>query len=574
MLWQSAPKISKKLRLQLKSYDDLTAQLLVNRGIESEDSAYKFFNPKLSDLPNRKNLRDIEKATKRILDAVKSQEKIVIYGDYDVDGICSSSMLFDFLYRYLGAQVVPYIPSRFDEGYGLNEKALKQIKSEGTKLVVTVDCGVRDGQLLKQQAGDGLDFLITDHHEPPEDRKDIKALLNNSVAVVHPSLSENFDFKQICATTVVWYLICELIEVSKKEDLLKNEINAEEYLDLVALGTVCDVMPLIEQNRIFLKEGLERIRNTSNPGLKKLLIHSGVFSQEIGQYHIGFIVGPRLNAVGRLENALDAVRLLTSKNANIIKNLAEKLSSLNTERQILTKEFLEKAEKQIEVWGYDKKLIFITGDQWPEGIVGLVAGKLCEKYHKPVLVASLDKAGVATGSARSITPFHITQAISASADILERFGGHSQAAGFTIKATNIEKFSQNLLKQAMKLTEEELKKKLFIEADLSEDMLNYETISMIKRFEPFGFGNKQPVFVLRGVKLLDKKVVGSAGVHIKLSIQLGQVILDVIGFNKIELFNNLNIGDILDIAGLLKENQFMGETRLQIDLSDIKSSNA
>lgn len=573
MLWQSAPKIPEKLRSQLKSYDDLTVQLLFNRGIETEADALKFFNPKLSDLPDRKKLRDIEKAAERILKAVKSQEKIVIYGDYDVDGVCSSSMLFDFLYRYLGAQVVPYIPSRFEEGYGLNKKTLEQIKHDGAKLVITVDCGVRDGQLLKLFSKSGMDFVVTDHHEPPEKHEDIKALLGNTFAVVHPSLSENYAFKSICATTVVWYLVCELIEKANQEAILKTEVDAQTYLDLVALGTVCDIMPLTNQNRVLLKYGLEKMQHTINPGLKELLVNAGVYSQKIEPYHLGYMIGPRLNAAGRLESALDAVRLLTSKNTDTITKLAKKLSDLNSERQILTKEFLQKAEVQIENWGHDKNLIFITGEQWPEGIVGLVAGKLCEKYHKPVLVASADFAGLAVGSARSIKSFHITEAISASADILERFGGHAQAAGFTIRTENIEKFSQNLLRHAEKLQAKDLEKKLFVEADLLETMLNHKTILTINQFAPFGFANKQPVFALRKVKIIDKKLVGSSGDHLKLFVKLGEQTLDVIGFNKAEFFSKINKGDIVDIAGYLEENRFMNQTRLQLNLSDIKLNN-
>lgn len=573
MIWQLAPKIPAKIKSRFKDYDDLTAQLLFNRGIESNSDAEKFFNPELADLPDRKNLRDVEKAAAKIIEAVKTGEKIVIYGDYDVDGVCSSSILFDFLFRYLGAQVVPYIPSRFEEGYGLNKKALEQIRSEGAKLLITVDCGVRDGKLLEQMKKNSeieMDFIITDHHEPPENSEDVEALLKSAFAVVHPALSEKYNFKQICATTVVWYLVCELIEKAEKEKLLKTEINAEVYLDLVALGTVCDIMPLVDQNRILLKHGVDKIQNTINPGLKELLINAGVFSQEIEPYHLGYVIGPRLNAAGRLENALDAVRLLTSKNAKTVADLAKKLSDLNSERQILTKEFLNKAELQLEEWGHDKKLIFITGEQWPEGIVGLVAGKLCEKYHKPVLVASVDRSGLAVGSARSIKSFHITEAISKSADILERFGGHAQAAGFTVKAENIEKFSQNLLKQAEKLTPEDLEKKLFIEAELPEEMLNLETVSTINKFAPFGFGNKQPVFALRNVKLINKKTVGSSGDHIKLFVRFGNETLDVIGFNKAEFFSKINEGDVFDVAGYLEVNRFMNQTRLQLNLSDIK----
>lgn len=569
MLWQKFPKIPENVRQEFGNYDDLTAQLLYNRGFDSGSNVEKFFDPQLSDLPNRQDLRDIEKAGQRILEAVKSKEKIVIYGDYDVDGVCSSTILFDFLYRSLGAQVVPYIPSRFDEGYGLNRNALEKIQADGAGLLITVDCGVRDGKLLEHLKDGDTQVIITDHHEPPGEEGDIQALLDNAYAVVHPSLSENYQFKHICATTVVWYLVCELISQATDQGILKDPIDPEKYLDLVALATVCDVMPLTDQNRVLLKYGVEKIQNTEHLGLKELLINAGIYSQEIEPYHLGYVIGPRLNAAGRLESALDALRLLTSKDSRKVTELAKKLSDLNSQRQILTKEFLQKAEESVEKWGSEKNLIFIVGNNWPEGIVGLVAGKICEKYHRPVLVASLDDKGVAVGSARSIKSFHITEAISNSANILERFGGHAQAAGFTVKEENIEQFSQNMLKAAEKLKSEDLEKKLQIEAELTEEMLSLETISLVKRFSPFGFGNKQPVFSIPEVELTEKRIIGSGGDHLKLFVRVGSTHLEVIGFNKADYFSKINKGDRFSIAGQLEENRFMNTTRLQLNLSDI-----
>lgn len=569
MLWQTFPKISSSIRKSFSSYDDLTAQLLYNRGFKTVNEVEKFFNPDSSDLPDRRNLRDLDKAVKEILETVKSGGKIVIYGDYDVDGVCSSTILFDFLYRDLKAKVVPYIPSRFEEGYGLNITALEKISQEGADLMITVDCGVRDGKLLRGFGNKEMRVIITDHHEPPEDSEDLDALLESAYAVVHPTLSDKYHFKQICATTVAWYLLCELVSQAKDQNLIKTEINPEKYLDLVALATVCDIMPLVDQNRILLKCGVEKIQNTENLGLKELLINAGVYSQELKPYHLGYVIGPRLNAAGRLESALDALRLLTSKDSAVISKLAKKLSDLNSERQVLTKEYIKKAEEQIAQSGSDNNLLFIVGENWPEGIVGLVAGKICEKYHKPVLVASLDGHGTAIGSARSIKSFHITEAISESADILERFGGHSQAAGFTVKQENLETFRENMFRLSEAIGQEDLEKKLQIEYELAEDMINHDTIELVNKFEPFGFGNKQPIFSVRQVSLLDKKIIGSSGEHIKLFVKKGDTTLEVVGFNKVEHFSRINKGDRFDIAGYLEENKFMNTSRIQLNLSDI-----
>lgn len=569
MVWKLEPKIPKNSRAKLSEYDDLTAQLLFNRGLVEQDQINAFFHPDIANLTDGSNLNDLDRAAEIIVKTIVNKEKIVIYGDYDVDGVCASSILFDFLYRHLGANVVPYIPSRFEEGYGLNAKALKGIREQGADLLVTVDCGVRDGRLLHENMNMGLKFIVTDHHAPPDDTKDVQLLKESTQALIHPEFSENYRFKSICATTVAWYLVVGIGRLARKKGLLKTDFDPHRYLDLVALGTVCDVMPLIEENRILVKVGTDQMQETENPGLRELLINAGIFSDEITPYHLGYIIGPRLNAAGRLETALDAVRLLTSKNKKVTVELARKLSELNTQRQIITKSLLAKAEVQIEKWGTDKKLIFIQGENWPEGIVGLVAGRLCEKYHKPVIVASLS-TGTAVGSARSIKSFHITDAISKSAELLTRFGGHAQAAGFTISAENIDKFASNLLDEAEKgIKEADLEKKLVLEAELTPEMLTHEMIESVNRFAPFGFGNKQPQFALRNVTVVDKRLVGAGSDHLKLMLRYGDNIIEAIGFNKSEFYTKIEPGNLIDIAGYLEENRFMNQTKLQIKISYI-----
>lgn len=284
MNWKVKSKIPSKIRKNLIDFDDLSAQLAYNRGLESAKNLKYFLNPSIDLLYESGKLNDIDEAVKLILSKVISKEKIYIYGDYDVDGICSTSILFDFLFRYLGANVLPYIPSRFDEGYGINSTAIKKLQDEGAGLIISVDCGIRDGKILTEVLSPNTALIITDHHQTPENQDDLELLRNTANAVVHPLLNE-YPFKDICATTVVWHLIRELASEASKQKLLNNKFDPIKYLDLVALATVCDVMPLIDQNRIIVAEGLKQMRNTQNLGLKELLIVSGILSEDIDAFH-------------------------------------------------------------------------------------------------------------------------------------------------------------------------------------------------------------------------------------------------------------------------------------------------
>ncbi len=570
MNWKVKPKIPANIRKKLSGFDDLTAQLAYNRNIETSDDLETFLNPELDSLNNTGKLNDIEKAVQIILEKVKSKEKIYIYGDYDVDGICSTSILFDFLFRSLGANVMPYIPSRFDEGYGINPTAIKKLQDEGAGLIISVDCGIRDGKILNEVLSLKTDLIITDHHQTPENEEDLEILKKTAKAVVHPLLND-YIFKDICATTVVWHLIRELAIEAKKQKLLIEDFDALKYLDLVALATVCDVMPLINQNRVIVAEGLKQMKDTQNTGLRELLMVSGISSEDLAAYHLGYVLGPRLNASGRLETALDGVRLLTSNNSEKVTELAKKLSDLNTKRQEMTKELMFESEKLLESWGSDKKLILITGQEWPEGLVGLVAGRLCEKYHRPVIVLSL-KDGVAVGSCRSTSSFHITKAISLEADKLERYGGHAQAAGLTIKEENIRNFADNMLKYATEeISDEDLEKILSIEMELSEDIINKDTLEDINQFGPFGFGNKEPIISINSVKVINVKRVGNGGDHLKLTFRKDVATIDAIGFKIGEKFARIKPGDILNIAGYLDLNKFNGVESVQFKIVDIQN---
>ena len=590
MVWQFAHNVPKKIRQALSKYNDFEAQLLFNRGITSNLKADKYFNPKLEDPSSAMSLPGIQSAGIKILESIAQGKKIFIYGDYDVDGICSTSILFDFLYRKLKTDVIPYIPDRFEEGYGLNKIGLDHILSEKGQLVITVDCGIRDKVLVEEYSKKGLEFIITDHHSIPLDKKGKFDLPTHAKEIVHPQLGK-YAFPQICATAVVWKLIQvlnELISRNKSPNKLTKNISTwltklnppkdlledNEYIDLVSLATICDIMPLEGENRNIVFEGIKSIKkNVLNRGLLKLLEIARVDQNSFDSYHFGFILGPRLNAAGRMDHALNGVRLFTSHNPEQINMLALKLDSLNIKRQVLTesmlKEGLIEAEKQVAA---QKKLIFVSKENWSEGIVGLVAGRLNEKYYLPVLAAS-SKNGIVRGSARSVVGFDITLAISESGELLERFGGHSQAAGFTLQEKNLAEFIKKIQSIAeSKLTDEIILKALEIEAELKGQDINVGFVESLDKFKPFGNGNKEPVFVIKNISIAQAPMLmGAKAQHIKFTAMTpDDVFFEVIAFNQAEKYSAIiNLNKRYDIAGTFTINEWRGNKIIQLKLKDI-----
>lgn len=562
MKWIYKPKIDSTS--ELLKYGPMYGQLLFSRGVNSITEAENYLNPKLENLPDPALMPGIKKAVKLILSAVKANKTIYIYGDYDVDGICSSSILFDYLYRYKKAKVIPYIPNRFDEGYGLNEQALKTIKEKGADLVITVDCGIRDSKLVKKFVKNGLDFVITDHHAPPED----KFSFPENVPVVHPGIKgSEYPNKSICATNVAWKLICMMDKASP------TGIDVNDYLDAVGLATVCDVMPLTEENRIIVKYGLEVLKLGKNPGLFEILIRNGLDLSALDAYHYGFVIGPRLNAAGRMEDALIGLRLLTTKDQKSISLLTDKLEKLNRERQMLTTKYLDEAEIQAkEQIAQGHKLLFIVGDKWSEGIIGLVAGKLTEKYGLPVIASTKLDDGV-KGSARSVNGFNITEAISKFSPNLTRFGGHNQAAGFTAITEKLDSFISSLQEFAnSEIDLDSIQKILQIDADLDENNLNIEFAKKIFSYKPFGYGNSTPVFKLTNTKIIRPSLIGRESKHLKLYGQTSKgKAFDAIAFNRADLFDKIQKSPNIDLAFNLDVNSWNGQENIQLNIKDIKS---
>ncbi len=537
----------------LHSLPMIVQKVLLNRGIENPDN---FFSSSSEDLHDPFLIFNMDRAVKRILQAVEKKEKIVVYGDYDVDGVCATAILWEFLYRELKADVLPYIPHRVDEGYGLNEDSLQELINNGVHLVITVDCGIRDKELVQKFEKD-VDLIITDHHTVPED-------IPNTI-VIHPRHPKGkYPFGEISGGTVSWKLVTAL----KKKLGLNSEEDLMRGIDLAAFSTVCDVMPLVGENRTIVKLGLDEIKKGKRLGLTHLMNDADVKKEDIDAYHFGFVLGPRINASGRLDHALDAVRLLVTESASQALDLARKLSGLNVRRQEITKDILEIAEQQVLAM-QSEKLLFAYGEGWPEGIVGLVAGRLTEKYHKPCLVASLN-GEEAVGSARSISAFNVIEAIDKSGDKLLRYGGHAQAAGFTVTKENIEDFRDSLQVLANEvLKDEDLVGEIEIDAEVEFPDLTFDLYEWLEKLKPFGYKNPTPDFLTRGAKIASVRAIGKDNKHLKLILFKEDIEFDAIAFGMGVLVEKLEVGQLVDVVYGLDVNVWNGKKSLQLKVKDV-----
>lgn len=542
-----------------KSTDSPLETLLHQRDLYEDKEINQFLDPTYDDLNDPFLLPNVKQAVKRIFQAVEKKEKVVIYGDYDADGVTATSILWDFLYRQLNLEVLPFIPSRFDEGYGLNREALKKIKSDGADLVITVDCGVKDKSLIEEFKD--LDFIVTDHHSLP-------AECEFGHIVVHPDLpGSKYPFKQISGAVVAWKLVHAIVNTNQKVDL-----DYKKYIDLAAIGSVCDVMPLKDENRVIVKLGLERMRETMNIGLSKLLEVTGINDKALTSFDIGYVIGPRINAAGRLGSALDAVRLFTTQNETTALKQAHLLNELNTERQQITMDMEEQAYASIGTITESQKLIFAYGKNWNVGIVGLVAGRLLEKYKRPIICATIIEDKV-VGSARSIKDFNITNLLGSFEDLLLRFGGHELAAGFSLEVKNLDLLKNSLEAKASELlSDEDLIPSLMIDMKLTIDAIDNDLADSLEKFEPFGFGNPTPVFVIEGLSVKKKFYMGKDNRHLKLYLQKGGKTMEALAFNFNAELDKVMVNDTIDIACNIKINNWKGNKSIQLILQDFKLS--
>ena len=535
----------------------LLATLLVNREITTEEKITKFLNPKRSDFYNPFGMPDMEKAINRILKAIDNNEKIIIYGDYDVDGITSVAVLKSFL-EERGLDIGVYIPNRLNEGYGLNKDAVKNISENGYKLMITVDCGITAIEEVEYAKSLGIETIITDHHEPIED-------LPNAVAVVDAKRKDNkYECRNLAGVGVVFKFIQAL---SIKMGLDEKEYL--KYLDIVCVGTISDIVPLTDENRVIVKLGLKLVEQTRNLGLKEILQSCGY--SKINSTTISFGVAPRINACGRMGHQEEALNLLLSKNPEKVKELSLKLNEYNKTRQDIKKNIFQEAVDKIEKNNLTKNsTLVVYGNNWHHGVIGIVSSKITELYFKPSILLS-EEEGEYKGSGRSINGFDLHEALMQCSQSIKKFGGHAMAVGITIEKDKIEEFEEVFEKIAKEKNVDKIIPIINVDAEIKLDEINKEMVDSLKELEPYGEANKMPVFAFKNLKIDSIRSLTN-GKNLKLTVKDNKNIVNAIGFNLGELAESYKIGDKVDIVGNLEINSFNGIESIQINIKDIMKS--
>lgn len=537
----------------------LVARLLSARGITGAEEARQFLNGGTELFHDPFMLKGMPEAVARIRAALDRKEKIRVYGDYDADGI-SSTTLMDRLMRRLGADFDTYIPHRIHEGYGLNKDALEQAAAAGVALVVTVDTGISAKEEIAYAKSLGMDVVVTDHHEPPEE-------LPAAAAVVNPKQPGcPYPCKELAGVGVAFKLAHALLDEPPLE-----------WLEIAAIGTVADLMPLVNENRLIVKLGLEQMRSTQNPGIKALLGVAGVDRAELNESHIGFSLAPRINASGRMSHANMALRLLTTDSQQEAEQLAYELDALNKDRQKLVEDILQEALLQIAERSLtDKKTIVVAGTGWNVGVVGIVASKLLERYYRPVVVLAVDpETDTAKGSARAIAGFDIYRALTACSDLMLHYGGHQAAAGLTVQAGDVETLQERLDGLASEwLAEEDFIPVIRADIACSLSDTTLDCIEQMGRLAPFGSGNPAPRFVFQGLRIAEKRTIGREQQHLKLVLEAAEAetacSMEAVGFGFGSAAERIAPTSRLDVLGELGINVWNGARRPQIVIQDMK----
>jgi len=541
----------------------LLSTLLVNRNITDPESAKRFLSSTLQDLRSPFLMKDIKKASRRIIEAIHHKEEICIFGDYDVDGITGTALLKLFL-ASLGAKVSFYIPNRLKEGYGLNISALEKIHAQGKFLIITVDCGTSDYEEISFAREQGMDVIVTDHHEVPEKIPDAYAVINSKQKECE------FPFKHLAGVGVAFYLIIALRKILREEGFWTKGgyPNLREYLDLVALGTVADIVPLVEENRIFVKHGLETLNLSTRLGIKALIRASRLEDIPLTPNLISYRLAPRINAAGRMGKADKGVILLTTSDSAEAENIAKELDEDNMQRQQIEKTIFNEACRIIEESeeGTNQKAFVLDSPDWHPGVIGIVASRIVEKYYRPTILIALD-GNIGRGSARSIEAFHIYDGLKESEDLLEGFGGHEAAAGLTISRDNISKLRAKLNYLAEKtLSPEDIIPKLYVDTEIPLTHINESLIQEIQALAPIGADNPEPLFVSEIISVKNCRIVGNG--HLKMWIGNGGNNFDAIGFGMGKVIPDPD--SEIRIVFIPEINIWKGIKRLQLKIKDIQ----
>ena len=566
--WIIPPLITPEADSALAAFPPILRQILFNRGYATEPEARAYLNAKADFDTDPFQMTGMRTVVDRIRSALKNNESIAVYGDYDVDGVTATALLVQGL-QILNADVRGYIPNRFDEGYGLNNDALSSLKEQGVKLVITVDCGVRSPNEALHARAIGLDLIISDHHHPAEGD------LPPALALINPKQPGDIYPDKDLAGVGIAYKIVEALfdETRKTEDgppASDSKLQLELLLDLVALGTVADLAPLVGENRVLVRRGLRQMRQTSRQGLFSLAAVSELVLAKVNAGNIGYMLGPRLNAAGRLKEALAAFELLTTRDVSRAGELAQLLDVQNRERQRITREMQIKAEEIALGDGDDDLLLFAAHEDFNPGVVGLAASRLTETHYRPAVVAAKGPEET-RGSCRSIPEFHITEALDRCADLLVRHGGHAAAAGFTVRNENLANLISRLKAIAKeKLGEQDLRPSLLADAEVSLTQIRPDLFKILNYLQPTGYGNREAAFVARKAKVKSSRTVGADAKHLKLTIEDEDGFShDAIGFRLGEWQKKLPAR--VDILFTYETNEFNGRTSYQLNLKDIKS---
>ena len=535
---------------------NLLAKILVNKNLIKKEDIDLFLKPTRHDFHNPYLMPDMALAIDRIIKAINNKEKILIYGDYDVDGITSITVVKNFLLER-GADVTQYIPNRLDEGYGLNKEAIKKIADEGVNLIITVDCGISGIEEVDYANSLGLEVIVTDHHEVGE-------VLPNAIAVIDAKRKDStYPFRELAGVGVGFKLIqaiAQRLELEEREYL--------KYLDIVCIGTISDIVPLVDENRVIAKLGLKLVEVTKNVGLKALLEASGY--KKIDSFTVSFGLSPRINACGRMGKEKEALNLFLTQDEKEAKKIALKLNEYNKERQDIEKRIYEDAVNKIEKSEKNKQVLVLGSENWHHGVIGIVASKITDLYFKPsILICFEENEG--KGSGRSIPGFDLYESLTNCSENLEKFGGHSMAVGVTIKKQNFEKFKEEFEKYAQNSNICDIIPIIKIDEEITLEDINIKAVEELNMLEPFGEANKMPLFMYKNLKIHSIRTL-SEGKHIKLTLKDNNFYIDSIGFNLGHLAEEYQIGDKVDVVGSLEINKFNGRESVQINLKDLRKS--
>ncbi len=560
--WVMAPKADQDTLEQLSTATGLSpliVEVLINRGMDTPELVDSFLNPKLTDLNDPFSMIGMREGVERIGRAFMENEKIIIYGDYDVDGITATSLLYIVLNK-LGAQVGFYLPNRLTEGYGLSVDGIDQAKAKGVSLIITVDTGITAVDEIAYASSQGVDVVVTDHHEPGD-------TLPEALAIINPKQHDCNYGEQLSGVGVA-FKFAQAIYQSLNQD----ESELEEHLDLVAMGTAADIVPLVGENRILTRFGIEQVARTTKPGLKSLIFVSGLMGKRISTGQVVFILAPRINALGRLGNAREAIRLLATKDEQVAQEIARRLDEENRRRKEIDGETLKEALNQIdEIVDLDEdKAIVLAGEGWHQGVIGIVASRLVERYHMPTVLISITN-GIGKGSARSIPGFHLCEALKECEHLLLKYGGHKYAAGLSIEQAQVPAFREKFREVSQRmLTEEDVVPKLHVDQEIELGDINESMMDSIELFAPFGPQNMRPIFLTRNCEVLGQPYTVGRN-HLRMRVRKGQAVFDVIGFGFGDMAKVISSkGCLVDIAYVLEYNTWNDVTRIQVQLRDIK----